>query len=161
VLSESYIRLERWFVRFVVVILFASAIAKLITVSFGAELLARGDPIIRLPYFLIFPATAATELYLAIRLVRESDRLLSYWLLAAFTFILLSYRIALTFAIPGKGCPCLGVVRSWLPGGNDAQGLLDYGLLLAAAVMLGGCLLFGIKLYRKQCYHTSTHEHPA
>lgn len=124
-------------------------LAKLVSLFSMDPLLWSGDPVFRLPYGLLFLAGSLTELVLGGRLLGNRGSLLDDWLLGGLSLFLLIYRIALRMSAASTSCPCLGVARSWIPGGEKAQAFLENCLAGALVGMLFGALFYGRRRYKE------------
>ena len=140
---------ELTFRRSMVLLLCLTSLAKLMTILSGYGELTAGDPVLRVPYLLLFGAVSCLEMLLALRLAQKISSPLDYWLLGGFSSVVLIYRVALRVTAASVSCPCMGIVTSWMPGGKAAQNFVQTILAVSLVVMLLGSVVYGIRCYCK------------
>jgi hypothetical protein len=107
-------KLVRFFIKSTAVILFGTAMAKVISSFGGAHILEGPDPVFGIPIRALFIITAVIEIGVALVCIR--GRLLSLkiglilWLSTVFVF----YRVGLWVVGYDKPCPCLGNITDAL-----------------------------------------------
>ncbi len=123
----------------VAAIFLVTAFAKLVSQGGSMPILAFPDPVLGLPNKQVLQATGMAELiaagYVAFSKNTNAKCILTLWLSGCFVL----YRLALWWIAPGRPCPCLGVLGSWLP---VSQVTLDWILKGLVVYLVAGSLWF-------------------
>lgn len=151
----SWLRLEHYFHRSVMLMLVFTALCKLFSVSSEAKVLLVADPIfsfLNLRQLLLL--TAVTELGVLAYLYKSANPLgktfMVFWLSAIF----ITYRLGLWLK-NYKGCACLGTVTQWMA---IPPATVDLITKLMLAYMSAGALIFlAQQLLKKRDLRTPCH----
>lgn len=142
-LSRLWPGMERRFIAISILLLASSSILKLISLIMGQQLLHKIDPILGLPNSTIFGVFGLGELAMAVYLLLSKATRLQLLLIAWVGTVFTLYHLALVM-VGGFGCPCLGSSMGWL--GLGPARAAEVSMLVAAYLMVGGCLFIVVKL---------------
>jgi hypothetical protein len=113
-----------------IIVLSVTALAKLISSTGQAQLLALPDPLFGLAHRDMLIGAGLLEIGIVVALLARIHPRIKHLLLLWLSTCFLIYRISFRLINPGKPCPCLGSLTEKLPLSQSAIDTLLVGIVL-------------------------------
>lgn len=128
---------DTWFLRSAVLLLSATALSKVFSAGGAARVMDQSDPLLILSGRQVLLAAGLVEFAVVAYLLSGKNKRSKYLLVIWLSLDFVLYRLFVSWAAPGKPCPCLGTVGERLPFRPQTTDLmlkLIIGYLLAGAI---------------------------
>jgi hypothetical protein len=127
-------------------ILAVTALAKIVSLFTGAEILKATEPITNLTYLYFLGIVSGLELALVRFLFSPGAAFVRALALAVFSSIALAYRVIIRHFDHFYMCPCLGTATEWLPIPPEAT---DTALFVTILAMFAGSMICIVSVFTK------------